>query len=119
MSYITIEKNEEGKVSAKAEINGKEYQAEFLDMMLAVIWAEELLESEGDSSTALCSAQNDELGCGQEATSSTASGPPSPQREGFIPSTTVRWSPSPYNKGRLAGGMSLTARGRLWREGKQ
>ncbi len=46
MSYIRIEKIAADNVKAKAEIDGKEYEAEFSDMMLAVIWAEELLESE-------------------------------------------------------------------------
>lgn len=94
MSYITIEKIAADKVKAKAEIDGKEYQAEFSDMMLAVIWAEELFESDAASSA-------DSL----------------PQGEGFIPSAAVRRSPSPYNKGRLAGGMSLTARGGFGEKG--
>ena len=47
MSYITIKKIAESKVIAKANIDGEEYQAEFSDMLLAVVWAEELLESDG------------------------------------------------------------------------
>ena len=46
MNYITIKKIAADKVKAKAEIDGKVYEAEFSDMMLAVIWAEELLESD-------------------------------------------------------------------------
>ena len=45
MSYISIKKIAEGKVIARANIDGEEHHAEFYDMLLAVIWAEELLES--------------------------------------------------------------------------
>ena len=48
MSYITIKKITEGKVLARANIDGKEYEAEFYDMLLAVVWAEELLESKDE-----------------------------------------------------------------------
>ncbi len=46
MKYINIEQVSEGKVKAKANIGGKEYEAEFSDMVMATIWAEELAERE-------------------------------------------------------------------------
>lgn len=46
MKYINIEQVEEGKVKAKADINGKEFEAEFSDMVMAAVWAEELAEWE-------------------------------------------------------------------------
>ena len=46
MKYINIEQTEKGKIKAKANINGKEYEAEFSDMVMATVWAEELAERE-------------------------------------------------------------------------
>lgn len=47
MKYINIEKDENGRVKAKAMFGEKEYRAEFSDMIMATIWAEELAEKEG------------------------------------------------------------------------
>lgn len=49
MNYIHIEKTESGKVKAIAGFGGKEYQAEFEDMSLAAVWAEELAEQEEEN----------------------------------------------------------------------
>lgn len=46
MKYISIKQEEKGKVKAKASINGKEFEAEFSDMVMATVWAEELAERE-------------------------------------------------------------------------
>lgn len=48
MKYINIEQIAEGKVKAKANINGKEFEAEFTDMVMATVWAEELAEREAE-----------------------------------------------------------------------
>ncbi len=48
MKYINIKQEADGKVKAKANINGKEYEAEFSDMLLATIWAEGLAEREAE-----------------------------------------------------------------------
>ena len=46
MGYIHIEKTEDGKVKAIAKFSEKEYNAEFEDMTMAAIWAEEIVERE-------------------------------------------------------------------------
>ena len=46
MNYIHIERTENGRVKAVAYFGGKEYEAEFEDMALAAVWAEELAEEE-------------------------------------------------------------------------
>lgn len=47
MKYIHIEKTDDG-IRAIAFFDGKEYAAEFEDMTLATIWAEELCEEENE-----------------------------------------------------------------------
>lgn len=48
MRYIHIEETDGGRVKAIAYISGTEYAAEFDDMVLATIWAEELCEEENE-----------------------------------------------------------------------
>lgn len=48
MKYINIKQVAKGKVEAKASVNGREYEAEFSDMVMATVWAEELAEREAE-----------------------------------------------------------------------
>lgn len=49
MNYIHIEKTDDGRVKAIAYFSGKEYAAEFEDMSLAAVWAEELCDQEEEN----------------------------------------------------------------------